>query len=174
MHRVTPRLKTEAKLTHGACPPCCLSCAVSKERTEILYCTFNKTFDDSLFSDTLKNNRNLAEKECNVNCLWAERFYTLTALRVTQAHSFNRHMQLSFQAQPFNRLAVIVPSAYRGLPKKGAPLKIRVSYAKKLKIVREDGSSVKKYPTFVAHNFRVQIKLKSCQFCCDQFGRYGN
>ena len=54
-------------------------------------------------------------------------------------------------------------------------MKKRVSNVKKVfNDMREDRISVEKYPKFVAHNFRIEIKLKFCQFCCNQFRRYGN
>ena len=49
-------------------------------------------------------------------------------------------------------------------------MKKRVS---KLKGHAEDGISVKKYPRLVAHNIHVELKLKFCQFCCNQFRKYG-
>ena len=44
-----------------------------------------------------------------------------------------------------------------GCQKKGAPMKKRVSYVKKLK---GHGISVNKFPTLVAHNFRIQIEVE--------------
>ena len=53
-------------------------------------------------------------------------------------------------------------------------MKKKVSNVRKLKGHARGRYTCERYPKFVAHNFRIEIKLKFYQFCCNQFRRYGN